>query len=232
MTISITIPNEPTAIAAAVAFFATLQGRTVTRAHNAAELRSAGITLTPGSLDEEDAFPDEGGAAASTGVASATGSAKLDTKGVPFDANFCANAADPFYGSGQRAGQWKKRKGVADEAYDAWYDERLQDLAPAGTVTVNTGDEGGRPLADTAGAFGAAGSTAAVAAGSKAPTTAGEFMAWVSEKQAANLLTQPNIAAAYGFAGLQISDLFGADAAVVAKNVGSLYSILSQTAGA
>lgn len=217
MTISITIPNEPTAIAAAAAFFGALQGRTVD------VTRSAPLSAGP-ALDEEDEHP-EGGAAAS-----ATGAAKLDTKGVAFDANFCANAADPFYGSGQRAGQWKKRKGVADEAYDAWYEERLQDLAPAGTLTVNTGDEGGALVADTGAAFGATNTAAANAP--KAPTTAGEFMAWVSEKQAAQLLTQPAITAAYGFAGLAIADLFVADAAVVARNVGSLYAILSQTAGA
>lgn len=230
MTISITIPNEPTAIAAAIVFFNALQG-TVVHAGPVSELRSSAPLLGGGPGFVDDGGEEEDGGT-STGAAAATGSAKLDTKGVPFDANFCANAADPFYGSGQRAGQWKKRKGVADEAYDAWYEERLQDLAPAGTVTVNTGDEGGQPLANTAGAFGAAGNTAAATTGAKAPTNAGEFMAWVSEKQAAQRLTQPNIAAAYQFAGLQIADLFGADAAVVARNVSSLYSILSQTAGA
>jgi hypothetical protein len=224
MTISITIPNEPTAIAAAIVFFNALQGKVV-HAGPVSELRSSSPPVSGALVDEGDEIPENG---TSTGAAAATGSAKLDAKGVPFDANFCANAADPFYGSGQRAGQWKKRKGVADEAYDAWYDERLQDLAPAGTVTVNTGDEGGQPLANTAGAFGAAAATT----GAKVPTNAGEFMAWVSEKQAAQRLTQPDIAAAYQFAGLQIADLFGADAAVVARNVSSLYSILSQTAGA
>lgn len=221
MSISITVPNTPLALTAAGEFFFKLAGVSV-------EAPVSGPMPHVHAVDEED-DGSEGGT--STGAAAATGSAKLDTKGVPFDANFCANAADPFYGSGQRAGQWKKRKGVADEAYDAWYDERLQDLAPAGTVTVQTGDEGGAPLANTSAAFGAANASTA-ATGAKAPTTAGEFMAWVSEKQAAQLLTQPNIAAAYQFAGLQIADLFGADAAVVAKNVSSLYSILSQTAGA
>lgn len=213
MSISITIPNEPTAIAAAITFFNALQGR------SSASAPAAVVA------EEEELAPGTGAAA------SDTGSAKLDTKGVPFDANFCANAADPFYGSGQRAGQWKKRKGVADEAYDAWYDERLQDLAPSGTVTEQTGDEGGQPLTSTGAAF-AASTATTTTTGAKVPTNAGEFMAWVSEKQAAGLLTQPNIAAAYQFAGLQIADLFGADAAVVARNVSSLYSVLSQTAGA
>lgn len=229
MTISITIPNEPTAIAAAVAFFAALQGKVV-HAGPVSELRSSAPLLGGGPGFVDDAGEEEESGTSTSPAAPNTGAAKLDAKGVPFDANFCANAADPFYGSGQRAGQWKKRKGVADEAYGAWYDERLQDLAPAGTVTVSAGDEGGQPLANSAGAFGGAGTAAAT--GAKVPTSAGEFMAWVSEKQAAQLLTQPNIAAAYQFAGLQIADLFGADAAVVARNVSSLYSILSQTAGA
>lgn len=221
MSISITVPNNALALTAAGEFFFKLAGVSV-------DAPVSGPMTHVHATDEEDESP-EGGA----GAAPATGSAKLDAKGVPFDAAYCANAADPFYGSGQRAGQWKKRKGLADEAYDAWYDERLQDLAPAGTVTVQTGDEGGAPLGDTAAAFAAAGNTtAAAAAGAKVPTNAGELMTWVSEKQAAGLLTQPNIQAAYQFAGLQLADLFVADAGVVAKNVSSLYSILSQSAGA
>lgn len=217
MTISLTIPNEPTAIAAAVAFFAALQGETVVTV-------SSGLERPRVVLDAIAADDDDDEQSPGTGAAAATGSAKLDTKGVPFDSNFCANAADPFYGSGPRAGQWKKRKGVDDKAYDAWYEERLQDLAPAGVVRSE--DDTPAPASNTAAAF----SNAAPAATTTpaAPKTAGEFMGWVAEQQAANLLAQTQIQAAYAMAGLQIADLFGADAALVARNVATLYAILTQ----
>lgn len=49
----------------------------------------------------------------------------VDENGVAKNPDFCANAKDPFYGSGKRKGQWKKGKGVSDEDYDAWYQSQL-----------------------------------------------------------------------------------------------------------
>jgi hypothetical protein len=58
-----------------------------------------------------------------------------DKKGVAFDIKYCAQAADPFYGTGKQAGQWKKRKGVLEETYDAWYSTHLASVSGNATVT-------------------------------------------------------------------------------------------------
>lgn len=75
----------------------------------------------------------------------------------------------------------------------------------------------------------AAFSPAPAAPPADAPTNAGTLMAWVSAKQAAKVLTQDDINQAYQAAGVQIADLFGADAA---QACGAVYSILVQKAGA
>lgn len=227
MSISLTIPNDPACIAAASAFFNALQGASRTAA-------PAGFTVgaPEWAPDEADDELPEGQAGAGV-VVSGTGSAKLDTRGVPYHADYCANAADPFYGSGKRQGQWKKRKGVSDEAYDAWYEERLLDLAPKGTVKETGEDDHAGGVANAAAAFGAGGAAAKQTTGAAAaPKTAGEFMAWVSEQQAAGVLTQANIQAAYAMAGLAIADLFGSDVGLVARNVSTLYQILASQVGA
>ena len=71
---------------------------------------------------------DSGAADTTTSATTQTAAADsspdgVDHNGVEKNAEFCGNAASPFYGSGKRKGQWKKRQGVADEAYDEWYAE-------------------------------------------------------------------------------------------------------------
>lgn len=217
-TISLTIPNSPAAIAAAMAFFTALGG---------------GESMRPGSV----IVLGGGGGASQTAPVDADGEvqavtpdARVDTKGVAFNADFCGNAAEPFYGTGPRAGQWKKRKGVDDAAYDKWYEDAL---APAGTLTETSEDDDTPPPVNTGAAFGSpAPATGGAPAGKPAPQTAGEFMAWVSEKQAGGSLSQAQIQAAYGMAGVQVADLFTPDAAAVATHVGNLYAILSSQVGA
>jgi hypothetical protein len=147
---------------------------------------------------------------------------QIDPKGVAFHAAFCGIAAKPFYESGKQSGQWKKRKGVDQAAYDAWYAEQLAALGAAASAET-------APV-DTAGAFNGDG---AEPVHTHAPTTCGDFMGWASKKQAAELLTQADITEAYATAGLVITDLFPPnDDAVIAERVAVLYAALSAKAGA
>jgi hypothetical protein len=148
---------------------------------------------------------------------------QVDGKGVAFHAAFCGIAAKPFYESGKQSGQWKKRKGVDQAAYDAWYAEQLEQ--GAAQTTVDTA-----PV-DTAGAFNGDG---AEPTHTHAPTTFGGYMVWASAKQNAGLLTQDDIGSAYTAAGLiGIADLLPPnDDAVIAERVAVLYGALSAKAGA
>ena len=158
---------------------------------------------------------------------------KVDTKGVPFHSDFCGNAADPYYSTGKRAGQWKKRKGVTDSAYDFWYAGKLSELDEAREEREERGeDDHANEQVNTAGAFGG-GQRQEQPPAASAPKDTGSFMAWVSEKQAAGLLTQEDIAGAYAAAGVQVTDLFPPnDAATVEARIFQVYSPLSEKAGA
>jgi len=154
----------------------------------------------------------------------------LDEKGVPFNAEFCGKAKDPFYGSGKRKGQWKKRKGVDDAVYDAWYAQELSNAASPGDTTA------AEPApVDTAGAFGGAPTQQAPAnaapQGEPAPADCGSFMGWCSAKQAAGLLTQDDIGQAYAGANIQVTDLFPPnDEQTVAQHVATLFNVLAPIA--
>lgn len=147
--------------------------------------------------------------------------AAVDHNGVPFDANFCGKAAKPFYASGKRAGQWKKRQGVDDATYDTWYAEQLA-IVPAATTTATEGT-----AVNTADAFGAGGGTAETEP-AVIPTDCGAFMGWISELQAAGHLTQDQINAAYPATGISITDLFPpTDEATVAGHIAKLHAALT-----
>lgn len=151
--------------------------------------------------------------------------ARLDLKGVPFDARYCANAQDPFYASGKEAGQWKAKRGLAAGVYENWYATQLATTtqAPADEDTDPT------PTVATGAAFGAAPQQPA----GPILRTAGEFMAWVSEKQTAGKLTQEAINAAYAQLGIRVQDLFPPTPDnVIANNIAALYGHLSPFAGA
>jgi hypothetical protein len=150
---------------------------------------------------------------------------RRDLKGVAFDERYCANAQDPFYSSGKEKGQWKAKRGLAAGVYERWYAEQLaitQLTAPADEDTDPT------PIVQTGAAFGAVPSTLA-----PAPQTAGEFMAWVAEKQTAGKLSQDAINNAYANLGVRVQDLFPPTPEhVVANNVRALHQHLAQAAGA
>ena len=156
---------------------------------------------------------------------------RRDQHGVAFNEHYCGEAQDPFYSSGKRSGQWKKKRGVSDQDYDDWYAEELAELRGAGPD--GEGEHHPDPV-NTAGAFGSGGQAQGqqqqTASG---PKDTGEFMGWVSEKQAAGLLTQQDIQDAYNQTGLQVPDLFPPnDPQTVAGNVQRLYDLLAPKAGA
>jgi hypothetical protein len=169
----------------------------------------------------------QGEPAGDNGGASETVDKRVDTNNVPFNPEFCGNAAKPFYGSGKRSGQWKKRQGVDEAAYDAWYAAEL-----ARATTSPGDDDPALNNINTAGAFNNDAGNGQPAS-DPVPEDCGAFMGWVSAKQAAGLLTQNDIGDAYSQAGVQVTDLFPPnDETTVKNNVAALYQLLVVKAGA
>ncbi len=150
------------------------------------------------------------------------GSSKVDQKGVPFDPQMCADAAEPFYKSGKYKGQWKKKGGAhgpTQEAYDAWHAGQLVNAtAPAANDTPDTA-----PDVDVSKVW----SAPAAADTKPAPSNAGELFAWVAAAQAANHLVQADVDAAYTAVGLNVGQLFSAPPADQAQMVAALHGQLS-----
>ena len=176
---------------------------------------STADAFTPPQPEETEAEPTGTAQTAEPDLsAPSTSGAPVDTKGVAFDATYCGQAKDPYYATGKRSGQWKKRKGIDDADYDVWYASQLGDSAPA--PEVNTSAAFGAPTEPTAPA---------------APTTTGEFMGWVSELQAAGRLTQEHVNQAYAANGLGINALFPPNTEEqIAGNIAKLYEALSHVA--
>ena len=143
----------------------------------------------------------------------------VDLNDVPFNAEFCGKAKEPFYASGKNKGQWKKRKGVSDEAYENWYasaQPATNTAAPAAEAEVNT-----------AAAF-AGSQPQTQEVDESVPTDCGSFMGWVSAQQAAGLLTQDHVTQAYQQLGLQVTSLFPPnDPATIAQHVAALHAALA-----
>ena len=152
--------------------------------------------------------------------------ANTDTKGVPFNAEFCGKAAKPYYASGKRSGQWKKRQGVDELVYDNWY------AAELAKVTTSDTSQGEQPSVNTGAAFGGQQQQQQggdVNAGEVAPHDAGTLMAWVSEMQAAGRITQEQVNTAYQQAGVTMTDVFpGPNKTVetIAQAVRNVHTIL------
>jgi hypothetical protein len=159
---------------------------------------------------------------------------RVDLHGVPFNPEFCGEAEEPFYTTGKQKGQWKKRRGVEENDYAAWYESQRPKLAPTaptasafGTNTGVSAEPAPLPVTNVAAAFGAP--VAPVAR--PLPANAGELMTWCAELQAASRLTQPDITAAYADLGLALFDIFEPVAAdLIAERIGKLYAILSAKA--
>ncbi len=145
------------------------------------------------------------------------GRTDVDANGIAKDDRYCATAKQPFYSSGKRKGQWKKRQGVSDEAYDAWYASQLEPGAAQTTV-----DE--QPVA-TAGAFGAV--PAQQTPTEPVPKTAGEFFGWCAAQQTSGAFTSENVGEAYVAANVDPSVLFTAPPEAQAEQIAKVYEILT-----
>lgn len=127
----------------------------------------------------------------------------VDHNGVPFNGEYCGKSKDPFYSNGPQAGQWKKRRGLEQSAYDAWYvDElaKLQGDTPAETEKedVNTASAFGgppQPPADNVNQ-------------SSGPDSFPPFIQWHSEQVNAGRVTNDTLNEAYEAVGIVMTDLF------------------------
>ncbi len=157
-------------------------------------------------------------------------SVNADTLGVVFDGNFCGKAKDPFYTSGKRKGQWKKKKGVSDEDYDAWYQSQLEPGVMAAGGMFNNGElleeasiQPETPQTSSASLLAA--SPTVQEQPSTGPKDGGELMVWVSEQQAAGKLTQDELNSSWQANGVgSPADLFGPNAE---QTVVAIYTYLS-----
>ena len=155
----------------------------------------------------------------------------VDTKGVPFNAEFCSKAAKPFYASGKNSGQWKKRQGVEESAYDTWY---MAELAKVVTSELDGPSQGGQAAVNTASAFGQDNQQQQNNNMPAAPHDAGSLMAWVSEMQTAGRINQQQVNDAYAQAGVTMTDVFtgpGKTVDTIAQAVGNVHNILVSWAG-
>lgn len=135
----------------------------------------------------------------------------VDEHGTPHNEKYCVSTKSqkPFYASGANKGQWKKKPGVDENAYNEWY---------AATMPLDGDEPKESAPVNTAQAFGGKTEQTAPAASGDAPKDAGELMEYISERQAAGTLDQKLVTAAYGEVGVQVNDLFGAgEAEAVAK---------------
>ena len=104
----------------------------------------------------------------------------VDEYGVTFDGDYCSTAKEPFYGSGPRKGQWKKRKGVSEDVYDEWHAaqrEKAHRQEPAS-------------LFDSSAAF-------STQEPEDSPQSVGDLMTWISKRQAAKEITYQDVQDAY-----------------------------------
>lgn len=142
---------------------------------------------------------------------------ETDVNEVKANYEFVAKAKEPFYGAGHKwAGQWKKRKGISEREYQAWYEGELA----KSKHPDETQDE-----IDVASAFSPTGFSVFEAQQPEDPTPsdAAELMAWVSEKQAAGRLNQDHVNTALVEAQVSMADLFSANAK---ENVAKVYARL------
>lgn len=123
---------------------------------------------------------------------------RFDENGVPKNPDLCGDSSDPFYGEGNpRAGQWKKRRNVSWDDYDAWY-------ASARPLPDNAEPAGGSPFA----AQPIQDNTPAPDPLQDCPITTGaELMRWISEQQADGHLPD-DLQFVWQDTGVTVADLF------------------------
>jgi hypothetical protein len=192
--------------------------KTVSKGPNVAEAFAQASAPAADTADDEDT-DDESGATELKPLAP-----NFDKKGVPFNPKFCATAKDPFYadGSGKISGQWKRRKGVAEDTYNKWYAEQLEQ-----TDNNQGGDQAEDSPVNVGAAFGAS-----TTQSNGVPKNTGELMKWMAEKQAAGVLTQEHINQAWTLTGMSAVTLFNTPADQLPGVINQIYTVLAQKAGA
>lgn len=145
----------------------------------------------------------------------------VDEKGVTFNADMCGKAAKPFYASGKTAGQWKKRQGVDEADYNAWYAGELAKATPA-TAEVEVEQEQTFDAGSVWGQTKPQQEAACVKV-----TNVGELFTWISEMQAAGYFTTVDVDQAYAFNDLDMGKLWSATPDEQAKMVAALFNTLS-----
>lgn len=148
----------------------------------------------------------------------------VDSNGVPFDAAFCSSGDAPFYTSGPKLGQWKKKRGVDEAQYEEWYAERLTATREGGTTPVE-GHVDEPAQTNTAAAFGGQ-TTEPAAPGVPVFANAGELMAWVSEQQAAQRLTAQQVTASWATAKVGIADVMSPDTEKARAAIAAIVAVL------
>lgn len=140
------------------------------------------------------------------------GAGPKDEKGVTKDDKYCASAKDPFYGSGKKKGQWKKRQGVDEAEYDAWYAEQLAavETEPAPEAEF-----------DTSNAFGGAQTNNP---DSDMPQNGEDFMVWLAEKKTAGKITEEMVDEAWQSTGVQVGFIF--TGSLIKENIAAMYYTL------
>lgn len=155
----------------------------------------------------------------------ASDGARVDEKGVPFNPEFCGKAAIPFYGSGKKKGQWKKRQGVDEQAYDDWYADALF----SGKIEEEPEEQATETTSDSNVAANAFGNQTATT-DENVPQDAGQLMKWVSEQQAAGNITQQQVTDAYTALQLPFDAVMN-PAYPVADNCAAIYNHLKGQIG-
>lgn len=178
------------------------------------------------SVDESDAT-----AAATYGAQEASSDTRVDEYGVPFDKDYCSKAAEPFYKSGPNKGQWKKKKGVDDSAYNEWHAANMPDTPAPASNTPEPQTDGTASAAtfgaQTDGTASAAAFGAQTAPVGNAPADVPGLMKWIAEQKQAGNLEDARVQAAWGEAGTNIGAVFQMSPEDQAAVVRTVYGVLT-----
>jgi len=197
----------------------TAQSATATTGSGNTSASAGGDSADPkqNTVQSATATTGSGNTSASAGGASAKTEAdteRVDKNGVVFNPDFCAVAQEPFYTSGKREGQWKKRRAVSDDAYDEWYAGERFGSQIVEEAETSAEQVFGKPVLE---------------ADESIPQDAGELMQYVSEQQAAGALTQQDVTDAYFSLGLGFDAIMN-PAGDIAENCRKIYLRLKEVA--
>lgn len=164
--------------------------------------------------------PDPGYLQDNEGVTPAADVLQYDTKGVPFNRDLCAISKEPFYSSGPRAGQWKKRKGVGEDRYENWYRDAQSQLTTAPNAMAHANSSTAAQVFAKG-----TGATAPTETAAPPPTAGpGHLFKWLTGLQTSGQITREGVDASWRKAGLTMTDLLPPTTpAAIEQNLVALY---------